>query len=63
MTENFNYELKRIGDIAIFKLNEKRFDASIAGFVKGEFTILLHTEDVKKLIIDFPKLIIVIAPV
>ena len=52
MTDNFNYELKRVGDIAIFKLNEKRFDASIAGFVKGEFTILLHTEDVKKLIID-----------
>jgi anti-anti-sigma factor len=52
MTENFNYELKRVEDIAIFKLNEKRFDASIAGFVKGEFTILLHTEDVKKLIID-----------
>ena len=52
MSENFNYELKKIGNIAIFKLNEKRFDASIAGFVKGEFTILLHTEDVKKLIID-----------
>jgi anti-sigma B factor antagonist len=52
MSENFNYELKKVGDIATFKLNEKRFDASIAGFVKGEFTILLHTEDVKKLIID-----------
>ena len=52
MSENFNYELKKIGDIAIFKLNEKRFDASIAGFVKGEFTILLHTEDIRKLIID-----------
>jgi anti-sigma B factor antagonist len=52
MSENFNYELKKIGEIAIFKLNERRFDASIAGFVKGEFTILLHTEDVKKLIID-----------
>jgi anti-anti-sigma factor len=52
MGENFNYELKRIGEIAIFKLNERRFDASIAGFVKGEFTILLHTEDVRKLIID-----------
>jgi anti-anti-sigma factor len=52
MSENFNYELKKIGDIATFKLNEKRFDASIAGFVKGEFTILLHTEDVRKLIID-----------
>lgn len=52
MGENFNYELKKLGDIAIFKLNEKRFDSTIAGFVKGEFTILLHTEDVRKLIID-----------
>ena len=50
--ENFNYELKRAGDIAIFKLNEKRFDAPIAGLVKGEFTIFLHAEDVNKLIID-----------
>ncbi len=52
MSENFNYEIKRSGDITIFRLNEKRFDAAIAGFVKGEFTILLHTEDVRKLIID-----------
>jgi anti-anti-sigma factor len=52
MSENINFELKRIADISVFKLNEKRFDASIAGFVKGEFTILLHTEEVKKLIID-----------
>ncbi|AFN74978.1 sulfate transporter/antisigma-factor antagonist stas [Melioribacter roseus P3M-2] len=52
MNENINYELKKIEDIAIFKLNEKRFDTSIAGFVKGEFTILLHTGDIHKLIID-----------
>lgn len=52
MSDNINYELKRIGNIAIFKLNEKRFDASIAGFVKGELTILLHTGDINKLIID-----------
>lgn len=52
MSENINFELKRIGDITVFRLNEKRFDASIAGFVKGEFTILMHTEDVKKLVID-----------
>lgn len=52
MSENFNYELKKIGNTAIFKLNEKRFDTTIAGFVKGEFTILLHTEDVKKLVLD-----------
>jgi anti-anti-sigma factor len=52
MSENMNFELKRIDDIAIFKLNEKRFDAQIAGLVKGEFTILLHTDEVNKLIID-----------
>ena len=52
MSDNINFELKRMGDITVFRLNEKRFDASIAGFVKGEFTILMHTEDVKKLVID-----------
>lgn len=52
MSENFNFELKRIDDISVFKLNEKRFDSQIAGLVKGEFTILLHTEDSKKLILD-----------
>ncbi len=52
MSENINYEIKRTGNVAIFKLNEKRFDSAIAGFVKGELTILLHTEEVKKLIID-----------
>ena len=49
---NINFEIKRTGDIAVFKLNEKRFDASIAGLVKGEFTILLHTEELNKLVID-----------
>ncbi|MGD8777959.1 MAG: STAS domain-containing protein [Ignavibacteria bacterium] len=52
MEENINFELKKINDIAIFKLNEKRFNAQIAGLVKGEFTIILHTEDVNKLVID-----------
>ena len=52
MSDNFNFELKRNGDIAVFKLNERRFDAQIAGLVKGEFTILLHTEEINKLIID-----------
>ena len=52
MSDNINFELKRIGDISIFKLNEKRFDSQIAGLVKGEFTILLHTKDSKKLILD-----------
>ena len=49
---NINFETKRTGNITVFKLNEKRFDASIAGLVKGEFTILLHTEEIKKLVID-----------
>ncbi|MCF8261373.1 MAG: STAS domain-containing protein [Melioribacteraceae bacterium] len=52
MSENINFELKRDGDISIFKLNEKRFDATIAGLVKGEFTIILHADEVGKLIID-----------
>jgi len=52
MSENINYEIKRIGDIAIFKLNEARFDSQISGLVKGELTILLHTEGVTKLIFD-----------
>lgn len=56
MGENINFELKRIGDISVFKLNEKRFDASIAGFVKGEFTIILHTDEVKKLVIDLSEI-------
>lgn len=52
MNENINFEVKRIGDIAIFKLNEARFDSQISGLVKGELTILLHAESVKKLIFD-----------
>ena len=52
MSDNFNFELKRNGDIAVFKLNERRFDAQIAGLVKGEFTIILHTEEITKLILD-----------
>jgi len=52
MNDNINYEIKRIEDTLIFKLAEKRFDSSIAGLVKGEFTVLLHTEDIKKLILD-----------
>lgn len=52
MNENINFELKKIDDIAVFKLNEKRFDAPIAGLVKGEFTILLHTEEWKKFVVD-----------
>jgi anti-anti-sigma factor len=52
MNDEIKYELKKDGDLAIFKLNESRFDASITGFVKGEFTILLTDEDVTKFVID-----------
>ena len=47
-----NFETKRTGDITIFKLNEKRLDHSISGVLKGEFTILLHAEEISKLIVD-----------
>ena len=47
-----NFETKRVGDITIFKLNEKRLDTSVSGLVKQEFTILLKVEGVNKLIVD-----------
>jgi anti-sigma B factor antagonist len=47
-----NYEVNKINDITIFKLNEKRLDTNISGLVKGEFTLLLKVEGVTKLIID-----------
>ena len=52
MSENINFEFKKTGKVTIFRLNENRFDSQIAGLVKGELTILLHTDDVKHLIID-----------
>ena len=47
-----NFETKRVEDITIFKLNEKRLDTNISGLVKGEFTLLLKVEGINKLIID-----------
>jgi len=47
-----NFETKRVGDITIFKLNEKRLDTNISGLLKGEFTMMLKVEGVRKLIID-----------
>ncbi|MFZ1518464.1 MAG: STAS domain-containing protein [Ignavibacteriaceae bacterium] len=47
-----NFETKRIGDITVFKLNEKRLDTSISGLLKGEFTMILKVEGVNKMIID-----------
>lgn len=47
-----DFEVKRIGDITIFKLNEKRLNSAISGMMKGEFTILLHAEEINKLIVD-----------
>lgn len=38
--------------MGIFKLDEKRFDSQIAGLVKGEFTIILTAEDIKKFVVD-----------
>ncbi len=47
-----NFETKQVGNITIFKLNEKRLDTNISGLLKGEFTMLLKVEGVNKLIID-----------
>jgi len=47
-----NFETKRVGDITIFKLIEKRLDTNISGLLKGEFTMMLKVEGVSKLIID-----------
>ncbi len=47
-----NFEIKKIDDITIFKLNEKRLDTNISGLVKGEFTLLLKVEGAGKLIVD-----------
>ncbi|NOX16895.1 MAG: STAS domain-containing protein [Chlorobi bacterium] len=52
MSDTVDFELKKRGDVAIFKLNEKRFDSQIAGLVKGELTIFLNAEEINKLIID-----------
>lgn len=52
MSDNVNFEFKKIDDVAVFKLNEAKFDSQIAGLVKGELTILLHAEDLKKLVFD-----------
>ncbi|GAB4289392.1 MAG: hypothetical protein Kow0098_07340 [Ignavibacteriaceae bacterium] len=47
-----NFEIKRIDDITIFKLNERKLDTNISGLLKGEFTLLLKVEGVNKLILD-----------
>ncbi|HED07365.1 MAG TPA: anti-sigma factor antagonist [Ignavibacteria bacterium] len=47
-----NFEIKKVDDITIFKLNENRLDTNISGLVKGEFTMLLKVEGAKKFIID-----------
>lgn len=56
MDDNINFEFKKNGDVAIFKLQEKSFDSSVAGLVKGELTILLSAEDVKKLVFDLSEI-------
>jgi anti-sigma B factor antagonist len=47
-----NFEIKRVDDISIFKLNERRLDTNISGLLKGEFTLLLKVEGVNKLVLD-----------
>ncbi len=51
MNEAISFEQNIENDVLIFKLNEPRFDASIAGFVKAEFTIIL-SDSVNKFVVD-----------
>jgi len=55
MSEPINFELKTEDGIAIFKLNESRFDSQIAGLVKAEFTILL-SDEINKLVVDMSEI-------
>jgi len=56
MTDNINFEFKKESGVAVFKLLEKSFDATISGLVKGELTILLSADDVNKLIFDLSEI-------
>lgn len=47
-----NFETKRLEDITVFKLNEKRLDTNISGVLKGEFTLMLKVGGINKLIVD-----------
>ena len=47
-----NFETKKIGNVIVFKLNEKRLDTNISGLLKGEFTMMLKIDGVNRLIID-----------
>lgn len=47
-----NFETKKIGDVTVFRLNERKLDTNISGLLKGEFTMLLKAEGVNKLVID-----------
>ena len=51
MDESINIEFTTKNGIGIFKLNERRFDSTLAGFVKAEFSIIL-SEDTTKLVVD-----------
>lgn len=47
-----NFETKKIGDVTVFKLKEKRLDTNISGLLKGEFTMILKVEGANKFVID-----------
>jgi len=51
MNESINFEFTVKDNIGLFKLNENRFNASIAGLVKAEFTILL-SDEINKFVVD-----------
>ncbi len=56
MNENINFEYNKFEDVTVFKLLEKSFDASIAGLVKAELTVLLSTDEIQKLVFDLSEI-------
>jgi len=47
-----NFETKRVKDVTVFRLNEKKLDTNNSSLVKGEFTVLFKMEGAVKLVID-----------
>ncbi len=47
-----NYQTNKVGNILIFKLNEKKLDTTISGLLKGEFTLAFKEGNFINLIID-----------
>ncbi|NLT49834.1 MAG: STAS domain-containing protein [Ignavibacteria bacterium] len=52
MSDTINFELKKNNGVVVMKLNEPRVDSSVAGLLKGEFSIILTDEEIRYLVLD-----------